>query len=62
MVFKNETQRQMAVGMAKRLFDDGKSVVEVANMMCLSESKVRELKNVIDDAEKNRRRLSGEES
>jgi len=54
MIFKNETQRQEAVRVAKQLFDEGKSVMEVAKLMCLSESKVRSIKNVIEDADKNK--------
>lgn len=54
MVFKTDTQIRLAVGMAKRFFDEGKSVAEVAKLMCLSESKVRSLKKIIDEAKKNR--------
>ena len=49
MVFKNDTQRQAACVIAKRLFDDGKNVREIAKMMCLSESQVRSLKKTIDE-------------
>ena len=54
MIFKNEKKRQLAVGMAKRFFDEGKTVKEVADLMCLSESSVRSLKSTIDKAEENR--------
>lgn len=54
MIFKNEKKRQLAVDMAKRFFDEGKTVKEVADLMCLSESSVRSLKSTIDKAEENR--------
>ena len=54
MIFKTETQRCLAVGMAKRFFDEGKDVAEIAKLMCLSEPKVRSLKKIIDESEKNR--------
>lgn len=53
MIFKNEKQRQLAVGMAKRLFDEGKTTKEIAQIMCLSESTVRSLKSTIDKAREN---------
>lgn len=54
MVFKSETQRRIAVGMAKKFYDEGKTTQEIAKLMCLSESQVRSLKKIIDDAEKNK--------
>jgi DNA-binding NarL/FixJ family response regulator len=53
MIFKNEKKRQLAVGMAKRFFDEGKTTKEVAELMCLSESTVRSLKSTIDKAKEN---------
>lgn len=57
MVFKNDDERMMAAIVAKHYFEEGKTTREIAKGMCLSESKVRELKNIIDDAEKNNKSL-----
>lgn len=54
MVFKSNTERNAAIVIAKRLFADGKSVKEVASMMCLSESKVRTLKRLIDETQNDK--------
>lgn len=52
MVFKNEFDREVAVSIAKRMFASGKSVSEIAKVLCISEAKVRELKKDIDESEK----------
>lgn len=47
-------KKQMMIGMAKRLLDDGLSVKEVSEKLQLSEDTIRAIKRVIDEAEKNR--------
>ncbi len=49
MIFKNDEQRLEAIGVARQLFAEGKTVKEVARALCLSESQVRSLRNSIDD-------------
>jgi DNA-binding transcriptional regulator LsrR (DeoR family) len=46
-------KRQMMVGMAKQLYDEGLTTKEVAAKMGISESTVRSLKNTIDQARAN---------
>ena len=45
--------RQHMIGIAKQLFDDGFTSKEVAAKMCVSESTVRSLKKIIDEAKAN---------
>ena len=44
-----ETREEM-VRIAKQLFDDGFTSKEIAAKMCISESTVRSLKKIINDA------------
>jgi DNA-binding transcriptional regulator LsrR (DeoR family) len=46
-------KRQMMVGVARQLYDEGLTTKEVAAKMCLSESTVRSIKKTIDQAKAN---------
>ena len=46
-------KRQLMVGVARQLYDEGLTTKEVAAKMCLSESTVRSIKNTIDQAKAN---------
>lgn len=43
------TRKEEAIRVARQLFAEGKTVSEVARMMCLSESRVRKLKKAMDE-------------
>lgn len=49
------TKRQILVGRAKHLYDEGLTNTEVAAKLGVSESTVRSIKATIDEAEKNRK-------
>lgn len=46
-------KRQLMVGMARQLYDEGLTTKEVAAKMRISESTVRSIKNMIDQAKAN---------
>lgn len=49
----SKATRQHMIGIAKQLFEDGFTSKEVAAKMCVSESTVRSLKKIIDEAKEN---------
>jgi DNA-directed RNA polymerase specialized sigma subunit len=51
MVIKNDDVRLNAIYVMKQLQAEGKTVKEIADIMCISESQVRSLKKYIDVAE-----------
>lgn len=43
-------KRQLLIGVAKKLYDEGFTTEEVAAKLCVSESTVRSIKKIIDEA------------
>ena len=49
-----EARRQMLIGRAKKMFDEGRSWKEIAQELGLTESVMRSIKHTIEQAEINR--------
>lgn len=47
-------KRQHMIGVAKQLYDEGFTTKEVAAKLCVSESTVRSVKKIIDEANENK--------
>lgn len=54
-----ETMRAVNIGRAKRMFDGGLSVRDIATVLQIPESKVREYADIIETAEKNKEAEKG---